>query len=454
MHLLRRLAAIPMLCLLAACAAPPATPPGSIDAAAEGLPPMQRFGPTRAAPPSRSNADMARDFLDLGFLMESGRALPRLTRFEGPVGISVQPGAPATLGRDLDDLLVRLRREAGIDIRRLPDGSPTQIVVATPSRAQLKAQVPEAACFVVPNVGTWEEFLRQRSSRATDWTQVERRVRVAVFIPGDVSPQEMRDCLHEEIAQALGPLNDLFRLPDSVFNDDNMHTVLTGFDMLMLRAWYSPEMAGSPTREEAAAALPGLLARLNPRGARLPPEGLPPTSRDWIDAVKSALGPRGSTAARQREAARALAIARAAGWRDTRLGFSWYVVGRLAVEDDPDAALVAFGNAHALYRRALGADSIQAANVAMQLAAFALLADNSEAALALIDESLPAARETQNAALLATLLFVRAEALARQDRENAAQAARVDSLGWARYGFGTAEAAELGRIRPARRLRL
>jgi hypothetical protein len=179
MHLLRRLAAIPMLCLLAACAAPPATPPatppGSIDAAAEGLPPMQRFGPTRAAPPSRSNADMARDFLDLGFLMESGRALPRLTRFEGPVGISVQPGAPATLGRDLDDLLVRLRREAGIDIRRLPDGSPTQIVVATPSRAQLKAQVPEAACFVVPNVGTWEEFLRQRSSRATDWTQVERR---------------------------------------------------------------------------------------------------------------------------------------------------------------------------------------------------------------------------------------------------------------------------------------
>jgi len=34
------------------------------------------------------------------------------------------------------------------------------------------------------------------------------------------SPQEVRDCLHEELAQALGPLNDLYRLPDSVFNDD------------------------------------------------------------------------------------------------------------------------------------------------------------------------------------------------------------------------------------------
>ena len=28
-----------------------------------------------------------------------------------------------------------------------------------------------------------------------------------VFVPADASPQELRDCLHEELAQALGPLN-------------------------------------------------------------------------------------------------------------------------------------------------------------------------------------------------------------------------------------------------------
>ena len=50
---------------------------------------------------------------------------------------------------------------------------------------------------------------------------------MAVFLPGDVSPQEIRDCLHEELAQALGPVNDLYRLTDSVFNDDNFNTVLT-----------------------------------------------------------------------------------------------------------------------------------------------------------------------------------------------------------------------------------
>jgi hypothetical protein len=83
---------------------------------------------------------------------------------------------------------------------------------------------------------------------------------MAVFMPADVAPQEVRDCLHEEVAQAIGPLNDLYRLPDSVFNDDNFHTVLTGFDMLILRATYAPELRSGMTRAEVAAALPGILA--------------------------------------------------------------------------------------------------------------------------------------------------------------------------------------------------
>ena len=41
----------------------------------------------------------------------------------------------------------------------------------------------------------------------------------------------MRDCLNEEITQALGPANDLYRLPDSIWNDDNFHGMATPFDM-------------------------------------------------------------------------------------------------------------------------------------------------------------------------------------------------------------------------------
>jgi hypothetical protein len=46
------------------------------------------------------------------------------------------------------------------------------------------------------------------------------------------------------------------------------------------------------------------------------------------------------------------------------------------------------------------------------------------------------ARRHRNAALLSTLLMLRAEALALEGRMGEARAARLDSLGWARYGFG------------------
>ena len=57
----------------------------------------------------------------------------------------------------------------------------------------------------------------------------------------------MRDCLAEEITQALGPANDLYRLPDSIWNDDNFHGMATAFDMLILRALYQPELESGMT---------------------------------------------------------------------------------------------------------------------------------------------------------------------------------------------------------------
>ena len=80
----------------------------------------------------------------------------------------------------------------------------------------------------------------------------------------------MRDCLHEEFAQALGPLNDLYRLPNSVFNDDNVHTVLTSFDMLILKITYAPSLKSGMSRTQVQARLPAILKKLihaEPRSA-------------------------------------------------------------------------------------------------------------------------------------------------------------------------------------------
>ena len=75
------------------------------------------------------------------------------------------------------------------------------------------------------------------------WSDQETLGQAAIFLPLDTTPQDVRDCLHEEITQALGPANDLYRLPDSIWNDDNFHGMATPFDMLILRALYQPELA-------------------------------------------------------------------------------------------------------------------------------------------------------------------------------------------------------------------
>lgn len=398
------------------------------------LPPMRRFPASAGRPPERSNAEMARDFMDLSFSLESGRALPVLTRFEEPIRVRMTGAAPPTAAEDLGRLLARLRNEAGIDIAATA-GGPAQITVEFLPRRVMQRLVPRAACFVAPRVGSWDGYRRARRAEL-DWTTLTHRDVAAIFIPNDTAPQEVRDCLHEELAQALGPLNDLYRLPDSVFNDDNIHTVLTGFDMLMLRATYAPELGSGMAAPEVAARLPGLLARLNPAGERggdYPPD---PTPRAFSEAIETALGP-GTFAARRRAAAReAVDIAEARGWRDTRAGFAWLALGRLSLGHDAETARIAFHEAAAIYESRPEL-ALQSAHADMQLAAFALSDGRAEEVILRTNRASPLAAGAENAALLASLLMVKAEALDLIGRASEARQVRLDSLGWARYGFAS-----------------
>ncbi|MCW9044155.1 MAG: DUF2927 domain-containing protein [Pseudopelagicola sp.] len=400
------------------------------------LPPMKIFAVPHPDRPMRANRDMARDFLDLAFTMESGRTLSTMTRFEEPITVRVTGTPPVSLTPDLKRLLSRLRREAGIDIRQTTNPG-ASITIEAVSRDRIRKSLPQAACFVAPNVSSLSEYHRARRGSATDWGQLKRRDRLAIFVPSDSSPQDLRDCLHEELAQALGPLNDLYRLSDSVFNDDNAHAVLTGFDMLILRAYYDPALTNGMSRAEVARRLPAVFARINPGGDRISPQSLPATPRPWIDAIQTALGPGAGPTERRRAAAAALRIAQREGWRDHRLGFSHYAYGRLMQSYDADKAHSHFLLADRALRLADGPDSPHRLYVATQLAAHALSAGRGKEALARVTPLLPVAAKLENATLLSTLMLLRAEALELEGRGDEATNVRLDSLGWARYGFGS-----------------
>ena len=400
------------------------------------LPAMKAFPATRGAHPIRSNSLIMGDFLDLSFQLESGRPLPVLSRFEGPISVTVAGRAPARMQADLDQLLGRLRQEAGISIHRGVGTSGGRITIELIPKHKLQKHVPHAACFVAPNVAGWADYLRHRGSERTDWTRMRQRTQMTVIIPSDVSPQEMRDCLHEEIAQALGPVNDLYRLENSVFNDDNFHTVLTGFDMLILRAFYAPDLRSGMSRAEVANHLPAVLKRLNPAGGSGTPRHTPPTPTAWKNAIADALGHGKAITQRQAAALRAVSIARQRGWQDNRLAFSLFAMGQLHIQSDSQTAFAAFQEANAIYRDRTGTD-LHAAHIGVQMAAYALSAGHMDQAIATVNRHLPAVQQAQNAALLATLMMIKAEALDRKGLTSDAARLRLDSLGWARYGFGS-----------------
>ncbi|WP_103333676.1 DUF2927 domain-containing protein [Pseudotabrizicola formosa] len=403
---------------------PPLALPGPV--------PLRSFAPTQAPAAQRSNAEMAQDFLDLNFRMESGRSLPVLTRFETPVTVALTGHVPASAQSDLSALLSRLQSEAGLAIRQT--NGPAAITLDFQPRSALSRAVPSAACFVVPNVTGLADYRKKRGSAAVDWGRLPSRTQIAVMLASDSSPQELRDCLHEELAQALGPLNDLFRLPDSVFNDDNFHSVLTGFDMLMLRVHYDSALRSGMTEAQVAARLPAILARLNPAGQNVAgrPKGISP--RAFLSATQTAFG--ANAGARASGAARMLTLARAEGWTDGRLAFSLYAQGRALTARDSVAATEAYAQAAQIWR-SLPGGQIHAAHVDMQLAAFALSSGQDDAVLFLTSRALPVARSHQNASLLASLLAMQAEALGRLGRGAEARLARLDSLAWARYAFGS-----------------
>ncbi|RPE71766.1 DUF2927 family protein [Pacificibacter maritimus] len=402
------------------------------------LPPMKLFQSLRPTRTARSNTAIARDFLDLSFLLENGTVLQSFTRFEGPITLRVVGDAiPASLGPDLETLISRLRTEADIDITRVAPNSAANITIQTLPHAQLRKRAPNTACIVAPNISSWNDFRQSRRANLS-WSTVTKRETLSIFIPNDEAPQEIRDCLHEELAQALGPLNDLYRLTDSVFNDDNIHSVLTEFDMLILRATYAPELRTGMTRAQVSQRLPALLNRLNPAGNTRSTPPYQPISRIWNEAVMSAMRADSSATQRITAASQAVTIAQSENWTDARMGFSLFLLGRLSFGSDPVLAQNALSRAYDIYSTRSDT-AYHKAHVALQLSALALLDRNYEQALAYSSDAIPTARAAGNAALLASLMMTKAESLTAMGRASEARMVRLDSLGWARYGFGTDE---------------
>ena len=147
-------------------------------------------------------------------------------------------------------------------------------------------------------------------------------------------------------------------------------------------------------------------------------------------------------------------ISSAMNWQDHRRAFAHYAAGRLAQLSDPNAAQAHFARAEQFYARTPGT-GLHRAYVATQLAAHALSEGDGSRALGIVQPQIEVAMRAENAALLATLLMLKSEALEMTGQVTEARSVRLDSLGWARYGFGPdwavrAKVREIAALNPAK----
>jgi len=200
MSVLRKLVAITTLLALAACG-------DQISRAVTPLPDdLLRFEP-RSLPQGvrRSNLDLANDFLDLTFALENGDRLPALLKYNGKIRVVLRSAGLSTYQPELTNLIRRLQREAGIDIVQTNNPDEAQVHIHAVPRQTIARVFPGAACFIVPGVRSWNEFRAPSANPdVIMWSRQRSLTVTSIFVPADSTPQDTRDCLHEELGQALG----------------------------------------------------------------------------------------------------------------------------------------------------------------------------------------------------------------------------------------------------------
>jgi hypothetical protein len=384
----------------------------------------------------RANSDIADEFMDFMFRNELGDETAAFSRFDGPIAVRFAAPAPPLAVRDLKRLVARFRTEAGINIFLVAPDQPANIYIHRVPLAKLQNIARNAACLVVPNARDAKEFRAGWRSGETQWKNVTVRKTVSVFLPSDQSPQSERDCMHEEIAQALGPLNDLFRVSNTVFNDDDMHGVLTPYDMLILRMVYSPELRIGMSARQVRARLPAILARLNPKGTGYAHSGQY-ISMDWNNLIRESNSPSSTDQRRITGARRALQFALDQKLGQPRIAFSTLSHARASVGRDPQARINELQHTLYTYNKIIGPDSIQVAKVSREMAFLLYHLNLIPEAGSFIPTIKKAAQKYQNAELMFEALHIEALIAHHNSDVSGHKALVAQARGWGLYAFGS-----------------
>ena len=88
-----------------------------------------------------------------------------------------------------------------------------------------------------------------------------------IVIKDELEDVLRESCIHEELVQTLGLMNDDENVRPSIFNDDQEFAILTEHDEYLLRILYDERLRTGMTSDEARPRLPEIIEDLRPSGS-------------------------------------------------------------------------------------------------------------------------------------------------------------------------------------------
>lgn len=429
-----------MLAILSACAQPKHSiyvePDRTKPRILAPRPDFPGYGSAVGRQPIRWTGEtIAKDFIQLLYYSEYGKQHKYLLKWDGPVTVGIQADELWRHEADIRTLLSHIREAApGLDVRLTRDDS-TNITLRTAPYREMKSLAPTALCFFVPANLNWADYLEARHAGEVSWENDKGLSDVSIFIPAFTSPESVRTCILEEITQALGPGNDLFRLEDSIFNDDNAHEYPTSFDLLILKLLYSSELRPG---ERIATARRIVNIKIAEEGfAELGEETRrkSPQTKEFNSFMRKTFGIRDAEE-RLSTAEAAVGIGDVIG--DHSAMSSRRFAASAAMKDDNYALAQKYMvEAIELAEQQLPASSVRLARLRSDYAFVELQLENYDEAAAAYRKAIPVYAAHAQDGRLARVYLNLARVLAYQEKMDEARVAADNAIAWGAYSFGS-----------------
>jgi len=201
----------------------------------------------------------------------------RLIRWTRPLRVTATGPRPDLWAQAFERHMRRLARITGHPIELRSDGEVDAIAIFVP-RLTAQAVAAHATIYrrMFPDDVRYEAMIARIASGALNAVsltslRVYRHYSISAavaFSPLVQGPRVVRQCIIEEMAQAMGLPNDSDDVQPSIFNDRSPDIELTSKDILLLRLLYHRALRPGMTTAEVRRAAPRALSDLRRRPYR------------------------------------------------------------------------------------------------------------------------------------------------------------------------------------------